>query len=348
MDDDARAPDLLFPPGDDVGPDPRTDPNAQALYRDMRGARSQARATERTQETLDEEGRLSAGRLPEWDEVRRAGLAILTGHARDVEVAVWLTEAEVRGGGHEGLARAAAAMAAMVRAHGTALHPQPEEADDDTFGALAGLNGVGRDGTLIQPLRLLPLVPGRDYGTTTLWDVASGGRVAAVQSAMAEAGPAAMRAHLDRVQAARDAFADLDAALTELRGGDAPPFASILDILDDTARTIRRLASVEDAPVEEAAEDVPAEPGAAPAAPRPGRIESREDAFRALTEVAGYFRRTEPHSPMSHTLETLVRRGRMDFMTLLAELIPDESTRQQVMTTAGIKQVEERPDAADS
>lgn len=337
----------LYPPGDAVGPDPREDPGAQALYRAMRGARSQARATERAQETLGEDERASLGRLPEWEEVRGKGLAILREHARDVEVAVWLLEAETRAGGHHGLARAAAALAAMVEAHGLALHPQPEEADDDTFAALAGLNGVGREGTLVQPLRLLSLVPGRDYGTMTLWDVESGGRAAAVAGAMAEAGPAAMRAHLASVEAARGAFAALDATLSALRGAAAPPFARVLDLLDDTIRAIRRLAPIGDeSPDAGEAETTTApagEPMPAGAAPRaPGRIETREDAFRQLTEVAAYFRRTEPHSPLSHALETLVRRGRMDFLTLLAELIPDESTRQQVMTTAGIRLAEER------
>ena len=81
----------------------------------------------------------------------------------------------------------------------------------------------------------------------------------------------------------------------------------------------------------------------APAAPAPlpapsgTQINSREDAFEMLLRIAAYFRRTEPHSPIAHSLETLVRRGRLDFLALIEELIPDETTRQSVMKTAGIQ-----------
>ena len=37
----------------------------------------------------------------------------------------------------------------------------------------------------------------------------------------------------------------------------------------------------------------------------------QEDAFRVLTSVADYFRRTEPHSPISFLLERAVRWGRL-------------------------------------
>ena len=40
-------------------------------------------------------------------------------------------------------------------------------------------------------------------------------------------------------------------------------------------------------------------------------IRTREDAFRTLLKVAEFFRKTEPHSPISYTLEELVRRGRL-------------------------------------
>jgi type VI secretion system protein ImpA len=37
------------------------------------------------------------------------------------------------------------------------------------------------------------------------------------------------------------------------------------------------------------------------------------------------------------SIETLVRRGRMDFSELLAELLPEQHTRNAVLTAAGIK-----------
>ncbi|MNX84625.1 hypothetical protein D3C86_1164340 [compost metagenome] len=69
----------------------------------------------------------------------------------------------------------------------------------------------------------------------------------------------------------------------------------------------------------------------------PEGISSRDEAFETLLSVARYFRRTEPHSPISLSIETLVRRGRMDFSELLAELLPETQARNAVLTAAGIK-----------
>jgi type VI secretion system protein ImpA len=71
-------------------------------------------------------------------------------------------------------------------------------------------------------------------------------------------------------------------------------------------------------------------------------IRSREEAFELLIAVARYFRRTEPHSPISMSIETLVRRGRMDFFELLAELLPEQQTRNAVLTAAGIQPVADK------
>ncbi|WP_299969568.1 type VI secretion system ImpA family N-terminal domain-containing protein [uncultured Roseobacter sp.] len=332
----------------DLGENPRTDSRIQAIYRKLRDSRSRARAEERAQETPNEEGDIIMSVPLAWTDVRRDAMTILCEHALDVEVAVWLVEAVTRTEYYKGVSEVTASITAMIEAHGAALHPQPEEPDDDTFEALGGLNGVGRDGTLVQPFRLLPLVPGQPYGSCTLWQVETETDAGAIRAEMTAVGETAMREHLAQVIAARDAFVALDGALTDLRGRDAPPFARLIDLLDDTARTVQRLSNLGQQVEEASAASSPAGQVAAPAV-RAGleRIETREDALQALSEVAAFFRRTEPHSPMSHTLETLVRRGRMDFMALLAELIPDESARESVLTTAGIKRAEDGLDSAD-
>jgi type VI secretion system protein ImpA len=69
---------------------------------------------------------------------------------------------------------------------------------------------------------------------------------------------------------------------------------------------------------------------------------TREQAFAVLLELAAFFRRTEPHSPISHHVEEAVRWGKMDLQALLAELITDEKMRQQVLTRIGIPEVHEK------
>jgi type VI secretion system protein ImpA len=319
------------------GPDPRHDAAARPLYRSLRDARGAARAAERKAEMAG--GGQAIGLQPEWAEVRQIATELIEGHTADAEVLAWLIEAEARVGGHAGIAASTLIGADLVRRFGTGMHPRPEEDGDDTFASLAGLNGAGREGALIQPLRLMALVPGASYGSACLWTATSEGEHV-LRDAAKEAGPGAMAARLAEVVAARAAVQKLDAALTELRGPDAPPFAAILDVLDESARAIRNTGLV-------AALEGAGEPDAAAAAaetdasnPRPapsGAPHTREEAFDQLLRIARWFRTTEPHSPIAASIETLVRRGRMDFVQLLEELIPDEHTRAGVLSSAGIK-----------
>ena len=55
------------------------------------------------------------------------------------------------------------------------------------------------------------------------------------------------------------------------------------------------------------------------------------------TEIANFFRRTEPHSPLSYTLDEAVRRGRMTWPELLAEVVADMDARNSILTTLGIR-----------
>src|SRR5262249_8714955 len=83
---------------------------------------------------------------------------------------------------------------------------------------------------------------------------------------------------------------------------------------------------------------------AAPAAPPPAEsldvIRDREDAFRVLTKVADFFKRTEPHSVVSYALEQVVRCGRMPLPDLLRKPIPDDNPRKNLCQRVGIKPAE--------
>ncbi|MGD0106757.1 MAG: type VI secretion system protein TssA, partial [Rhodopila sp.] len=64
---------------------------------------------------------------------------------------------------------------------------------------------------------------------------------------------------------------------------------------------------------------------------------TRESALRSLETLAAFFRRTEPHSPLSYTLDEAVRRARLPWLELLDEVIADRSSRDAFLTTLGIR-----------
>ncbi|MBR0674087.1 type VI secretion system protein TssA, partial [Roseomonas soli] len=79
----------------------------------------------------------------------------------------------------------------------------------------------------------------------------------------------------------------------------------------------------------------PGAPAAAAGAPR--ALRTRDDAIRQLEDIADFFRRTEPHSPLAFTLDDAVRRARMPLPDLLAEILPDAGARRAMLTTLGIR-----------
>ncbi len=321
----------------DVGENPRNSSTGRKLYQQLRDARSAARAQERKAES----GELGAidFRLPaEWAEVRTLSIRILADVGKDVEIMTWLTEAETRLNGHAGLSRSADLITRLVNEYGLSLHPQPEDADDKPFATLAGLNGIGREGTLIQTLRLLPLVPGKAHGECTLWNVIIDKDVEKIALEMSTAGMLAMRTHHSTVLSAISSVLACDEALTKLLGNGAPPFAQISDVLDDTERAIRRLAGplLEDTRQEATVIQPTPDARATAQATSSTGFTSREQALVELMRIAEHFKQTEPQSPIGQSLETLVRRARMDFVSLIAELLPDDQARDALMKSAGI------------
>jgi len=154
----------------------------------------------------------------------------------------------------------------------------------------------------------------------------------------------------DDIEQALEEFRKMTTFLDERCGRDeygepaAPPSSNIRQQLEAVRDRVKVLARhvLEAAPAE-AAGEVAGEMIASPdgeadgaVGPARGRLVTREDALNALLQVADYFRRTEPHSPVSYSLEQAVRWGRMSLPELLAELIPDEAARTQLSLRAGI------------
>jgi type VI secretion system protein ImpA len=131
-------------------------------------------------------------------------------------------------------------------------------------------------------------------------------------------------------------------------GADGPSTTAVRDLLSGIIDIAKRYAPAEavaavGAPVGEAAigetacADLPESVAAPGPTASPGRIATREDALRVLGDIADYFRRTEPHSPISYTLDEAVRRGRLTWPELLAEVVADMNTRNSILTMLGIR-----------
>lgn len=330
----------------DCGENIRNTPRTRELYYKIKDERNQARAEERTvspQEVL----RVSN----KWTEVSNLGLHIIYSESRDIEILAWLAEAELRLKGFRGLREVYRITQDIFCNQWDSIRSISDDDDDERFAPFAGLNGIGSEGTLIQPLRLSSLVPGGKFGENTLWDFQLAQRSSETKrkeelyTAASEAGVAAMSDHLAEVNACLSLFDEITAILSQKCGPNAPASSNIRNTLIEAAAAIRTLGGRDDRPesatqtariADESGEH--SQPTVQKTAPKnPEEIASRDEAFETLLTVARYFRRMEPHSPISLAIETLVRRGRMDFSELLAELLPEAQARNAVLTAAGIK-----------
>ncbi len=368
---------LTQPISDDnpVGEDLRNDASPTSVYFALKDARSTARAEERSAAMEGESDHVPAA----WSNILEMGPEALQEKAKDLEVCAWITEALVRFHGFAGLRDGFRLTDEIIKLYWDDVYPLEDEDGLETkIAPLTGLNGEGADGTLIQPIRQIPLTEPGDLGPMALWhhqqasalsqitdEEKREARIAAgaltidqFNAAVASTSSDFYVALIEDGEAAVEAFAALDATLTEKCGADGPPVGQIRSALNEVLDLVRYVArdrlpldggdepaEGEDGEAAAAAEGgAPAAGGAAPAAARPDVINNREDAFRLVLKAAEYFRKNEPHSPISFTLEELVRRGRMPLSDLIRELIPDEDARRTFVTIAGMRNSIEQPD----
>jgi type VI secretion system protein ImpA len=226
---------------------------------------------------------------------------------------------------------------------------------------IAGLNGQGGDGTLMQPLRKLEMFARPDGTPLSFWqfdqaeDVAGlsdaarkTSRAAAGVPAFADleteaksSGNAALATLGQGVVRALDAWRALEEALQTAAGADAPPTRRVHDLLEKLRRIIERYVTLTvEAPSEpEAPGQAEAEAGPAPAAVVAAEpaAPSREQMLSEIARIAAFFRTSEPNSPLSHTLDEAVRRARLSWPELLKEMMPDLPARSAVLSSLGIK-----------
>lgn len=355
---------LLAPlPGDNpAGVALREDFSPGSVYYTIKDARSAARAAERSIVWDDDE---SPGERPDWRPVLELGPKLLAEQSKDLEIAAWLVEALVRKHGYAGLRDGFRLIKGLVEHFWESLYPLPDEDGLVTRVApLTGLNGEDTDGVLITPIGNVPVTVDGNYRPMTISDyrlaleletmddpgkreqrLAQGAvSLAMFETAVAETPPESFRALLDDLGQCVDEFAQLSGLLEEKcgQGPDgyplAPPSSNIRNALRECrehTESFTRHLFPEEEPLGAEGEGgamVASESGSVAA-----RVQTRDQAFRALLQVAEFFKRTEPHSPVSYALEQAVRWGKMPLPDLLAELISDESVRGQLFKLVGIK-----------
>jgi type VI secretion system protein ImpA len=362
---------LLAPISEEAsaGTDLRTDYSPGSLYYRLRDARAEARAIERASEAPRDPGdprpveAATGDAAAGWHTVRALGIEALTTRSKDLEIAAWLTEALLRSDSLAGLTAGVRLMTGLVETFWDDLFPVPDEDGIATRVApLVGLNGVSGTGSLIQPLAKVDLFQRPDGAPLELWQYQQSFELAGIddearrqqrieagavpfetlENEARAAGSAGFVALQVEAAEAAAAWRALGEALDSRVGADAPPTSHVRDLLEQIRSVAARFGgSAAAQPTEPGAEPGDAaapEPGdAAVTAVRPQGLNSREEALRTLVQIAEFFRRTEPNSPLAYTLQEAVRRGRLTWPELIAEIVPDITSRSAILSSLGIR-----------
>jgi type VI secretion system protein ImpA len=352
---------LIAPIGGDspTGSDVRADKSQLSKYQTAKTARAAARAAEK--KGMYDGDSTEADEY--WRKVVTLASDILATQSKDLEVASWLAEALIRRNGFQGLRDAFKLIEGLIAHYWDTLHPMPDEEDgmEARTAPLAGLNGQDGDGVLIAPIRKVPITEGQPFYSFWQYQQALdinrltndslraskienlGFNLENIEKAVSESSSDFYIDLIDDVTEAINLYKSIASQLEQHCSAQAiPSTRNIINGLEECRGAINHIGKSK-LPVP-AVEVIPDTANLLTSGAKPatnvavaGIINSREAAFSQLLDIAKFFRKTEPHSPVSYVIEKAVKWGNMPLNELIDELISDDSSRKHYSELTGVK-----------
>ncbi|HYJ92053.1 MAG TPA: type VI secretion system protein TssA [Pyrinomonadaceae bacterium] len=295
--------------------------------------------------------------------------ALLT-RTKDLQIGVWLTEALVKRQGMAGLRDGLKLITGFQDLFWETLHPEVDEGDMEgranaiswldthvafavkgaPFTGVAGYSFLDWEDSktfdIPENLEALSSADQKKYGD--LKEQAERERRVTASQWRAEIA-ATRRIHCEKFNFLIDecwtAYNDLNRVIEEkFDRNQAPGLSGLKKALEDVHGQAKKLLEEkrieEPDPVLDAAEESESGDGATggdgKSGGSKGPVKTRQDALRQLAEIADYFQRTEPHSPVSYLVQRAVKWGNMGLDTWLQDVIKDNSIIEQVRQTLGL------------
>lgn len=349
-----------------VGNDLRDDTSHASDYSQIKDARRAARDAERNN-MFDGD---NTEAHEHWQKIFSLAPKVIEKQAKDLEIACWLTEALVRKSGFQGLKDGFSLIRQLVENFWEqGLYPVEDEDGIETRVApIAGLNGEGADGVLLTPIRNSMITEDASYEPFSLWqyqqavDISrlsderkqqdqierNGFSLETIEKAVAQSSNEYYAELHDDLEICLAEYHAIDKLLTEYCGSfEAPPTSKIIELIEDAKGAINHIAKAklpivsEVSDSEEEGETESMEEQSTNPEPKQNNtvnaaLNSRDDAFKQLNIIAEYFKKTEPHSPISYMLTKTVKWGNMPLEELMKELIPDSSSRDTYSSLTGV------------
>lgn len=293
-----------------------------------------------------------------WREVITLAGGVLAQQSKDLQAAVWLGEALIAQHGLDGARAACELLAELQERYWDELYPRVEDDDpDERAGKLAWFNDYAS-----QAVSKVPLAPGESPYTLLDWhasrevDNLSRQNAEAFQEAVGEGKPtgeifdkavestpdAVLREQYELSGQAMAAFARFKAVCDDRLGVAGPSLGTLQEALKRVQQILGKAARAKGLIGVEAAAETLDEGGGGEGAPAGafnlggGDAASKAAAIRALGEIATWFKRVEPHSPVSFLLERAVLWADTPLDQWLAEVVADEGTLAGIRSRIGL------------
>lgn len=311
---------------------------------------------------------VTAVKEADWENVIRICERLLTNKSKDLRVIAWLTEARGKIDGLAGLAEGYSLLGHLCEAFWNDIHPQPDEDDQEQrIGVLDWL--VNQTARLIRETPLTHSAKGH-FSVINQESAQSTAKNIDRNPGMAEELERSGHVTLDQFECAlkdtptryfidgmrdaerlKDAIKSLQTVLDKRMGQHAPAFGQTFDALEDAFRFFRRHAGDVDAKAIAASSTDLIRSMNAPLADGTGRIQpsfsnlntvsgqvhSREQAIRQLQEIAAFFRRTEPHSPVAYLADKAAKWGTMPLHEWLRTVVKDDAALSRMEELLGVE-----------
>ena len=306
-------------------------------------------------------------KVSEWPKVVELSTSALANQTKDLQIGSWLAEAVVQLYGFAGLRDGLKLMRGLHEQFWDCLYPESEEGDlDGRANAVAAM-----DARLEIPLKSVKLTKsgtGLDYSyiqweESTKFEIPDKldnldsdtySRIVALKAEAESANKTTGDVWRKAKDASRRAFYEetfallnecwdeyqaLDKVMDEKFGKHTPGLGTLKKTLDAVRTQVEKLVKekriLEPDPILDGSVAGTAE-GDGEMAGTGGVLRGRAEALRQLAEVAQYFQRTEPHSPVAYLVQRAIKWGHMPLEVWLEDVIKDGATLGQLKETLGI------------
>lgn len=273
-----------------------------------------------------------------WEQVDKLCQNALKYQSKDLQLAIWLTEAHLHLRGIPGLAHGLRLLHDLSRTYWKDFYPPSKGEDDLRIGLYIWVNKRLGDQVLFSPISLPTK---RNPTFYRLFDLEGVTFPTLESSAPSDDRATEIRASLmdtpldyyiqmqSGCKMALKAIRDLEKELHRHLHHDAPTFPHLREKIDALCQVVQNILNQRTPPKGEKTMKAPApsrhsSPKSTPPESSLVPIRNRDQAYATLAHVAAYLEKIEPHSPTPYLIHRAIAWGNMTLSEVVSNLLQEE------------------------